>query len=106
MTLDKATFLSHFLAKRYGGQGTVTKVKKIDSSLKKGLSLDDDTVVQEVADLATSINIGAKNFNAKYLVALKKKLKDITDKPNTYPSLYYSTVLDDLLRLNLIKEEN
>ena len=106
MTLDKATFLSHFLAKRYGGQGTVTKVKKIDSSLKKGLSLDDDTVVQEVADLATSINTGAKNFNAKYLAALKKKLEDITNKPKTYPSLYYSTVLDDLLRLNLIKEED
>lgn len=105
MTLTNALFLSNFLAEKYGNQDTTQEVEKIDTSLKEGLSLSDATMKQQVEDLAQSINLGAKNFNALYLKGLQDKLKDIVENPKKYLGIYYSTTLDDLVRYGLLQED-
>tara|TARA_R110000868_G_scaffold282115_2_gene542360 strand:+ start:302 stop:2440 length:2139 start_codon:yes stop_codon:yes gene_type:complete len=108
LTLMKAVFLSNYLCVRYSGLSTgdlYASVKKIDSSISKGLSLADTTTVQAVDAFATSLEEGVVKFNAEFMSKLTTKLKDIASSPEKYDSLYHSKAMTELIRGKLLKEE-
>tara|TARA_R110000851_G_scaffold77467_1_gene170178 strand:- start:1426 stop:3579 length:2154 start_codon:yes stop_codon:yes gene_type:complete len=107
LTLMKVIYLSNFIGTRYisGKEGGLrSAVKKIDSAISEGLSLDEPTTVQAVDAFAKLLEKSITEFNKKFTEELNNKLNDIVTNKETYYNLYHSKkVLDELIEGNLLE---
>jgi hypothetical protein len=68
----------------------ITEAQKIDKEAKKGLTVENESLLQAVRDFATKMQTNLQLFKNNFEEALKNTLDDIAEKPINYPTIYDS----------------
>ena len=82
----------------------VAEAQKIDTEAEKGLTAENESLLQAVRGFATKMESNLKLFKNNFEKALQDRLLDIAEKPVNYPTIYDSTkYINKLIRYALLK---